>query len=71
MSTGTVRSFDPRLGAGFITPDAGGADIFVHASEVERAGFSTLAVGERLNYDLKIDRALKRSFAVKLARGSV
>jgi CspA family cold shock protein len=67
MSIGTVKSFDARKGSGFITPENGGADLFVHVSEVERAGIARLNGGERLSYDVQTDRALQRSFATNLA----
>jgi CspA family cold shock protein len=51
-----------------IAPDRGGADIPVHVSEIERAGFTGLSSGERLSFDVQTDRALGRSFAVNLAR---
>ena len=65
---GVVRSYDARRGMGLIIPDQGGADIAVHASEVERAGFNGLTSGDRLRFDVQTDRALGRSFAVNLAR---
>jgi cold shock protein len=65
---GVVKSYDPRRGVGMIAPARGGADIPVHVSEVERAGFTGLASGERLRFDVQTDRALGRSFAVNLAR---
>lgn len=67
MSIGIVKSFDSRKGSGFITPDDGGPDLFVHVSEVERAGIARLTAGERLSYDIQTDRALQRSFATNLA----
>jgi CspA family cold shock protein len=67
MSVGIVKSFDPRKGSGFITPDDGGEDMFVHVSEVERAGIARLSAGDRLSYDTQTDRALQRSFAINLA----
>lgn len=63
---GAVKSYDGTRG--IISPDLGGADIAVHASEVEYAGFARLTTGDRLSYDVKTDRALGRSFAVNLIR---
>ena len=65
---GAVKSYDARRGAGQITPDDGVADVFVHVSEVERAGLARLSPGDRLSFDIKTDRALGRSFAVNLSR---
>ncbi len=67
MAFGIVRSFDARKGAGYISPDSGGVDVFVHISAVEQAGLSGLSAGERVSYDLQTDRARSRSYAVNLA----
>lgn len=52
MSTGTVKWFNPTKGFGFIEPESGGNDVFVHISAVERAGISTLNEGDRVEYEL-------------------
>jgi cold shock protein len=52
MATGEVKWFDRRKGFGFITPDAGPRDVFVHISAVRRAGFEALAEGERFEFEL-------------------
>ncbi len=52
MNTGTVKWFNATKGYGFITPDAGGPDAFVHISAVERAGLETLREGDRVEYEL-------------------
>jgi CspA family cold shock protein len=52
MVTGTVKWFNPTKGYGFITPDNGAKDAFVHISSVERAGLTTLREGQRVQYDL-------------------
>lgn len=56
MATGTVKWFNSTKGYGFIQPDDGGKDVFVHASAVERAGMSSLQEGEKLSYELATDR---------------
>ncbi len=53
MATGTVKWFNPTKGYGFIEPDDGGKDAFVHVSAVERAGMSTLAEGQKVSYELR------------------
>jgi CspA family cold shock protein len=52
MEIGVVKSFDRRLGSGMLTPENGGEDVRVHASEVERADLSNLEVGDRLSFDV-------------------
>ena len=54
--TGTVKFFNAAKGFGFITPDTGGADAFVHISAVERAGMITLKDNQRIGYELEEDR---------------
>ena len=61
MATGTVKGFNPVKGYGFITPDEGGQDAFVHISAVERAGLSTLQEGQKVNFDLEAGRNGKSS----------
>lgn len=61
MTTGTVKWFNPTKGFGFITPDSGGADAFVHISAVERAGLSTLQEGQKVSYDLEAGKNGKKS----------
>ena len=58
MPSGTVKWFEPAKGYGFVTPDDGGPDIFVHVSAVQRAGLGVLHEGQRLSYDAE-DRAGK------------
>jgi CspA family cold shock protein len=52
---GTVKFFNETKGFGFITPDGGGKDVFVHASAVERAGMRTLREGQRVTFDTEAD----------------
>lgn len=56
MAMGTVKWFNPTKGYGFIQPDNGGKDVFVHISAVERAGFSSLAEGAKVSYDVVNNR---------------
>jgi CspA family cold shock protein len=56
VATGTVKWFNPTKGFGFIEPDAGGKDVFVHISAVELAGLSSLNEGTRVSYEEKEDR---------------
>ena len=55
MSTGTVKWFNGTKGYGFIQPDEGGADVFVHISAVERAGLRSLNEGQKVTYELERD----------------
>lgn len=55
MATGTVKWFNGQKGFGFIQPESGGADVFVHISAVERAGLAGLAEGQKVNYEVKKD----------------
>ena len=56
MATGTVKWFNVTKGYGFIQPDGGGKDVFVHISAVEKAGFSSLAEGAKVSYEIVSDR---------------
>ncbi|MBL0901501.1 MAG: cold-shock protein [Reyranella sp.] len=56
MATGTVKWFNSQKGFGFIQPDNGGADAFVHVSAVERAGMGMLSEGQKIEFDLVADR---------------
>ncbi len=61
MATGTVKWFNPSKGYGFIEPDDGANDAFVHISAVERAGLSTLAEGQKVSYELRAGQNGKSS----------
>jgi CspA family cold shock protein len=56
MATGTVKWFNATKGFGFIQPDSGGKDAFVHISAVERAGLGTLNEGQKIEFELTTDR---------------
>ncbi|MBK0327626.1 cold-shock protein [Rhodobacteraceae bacterium F11138] len=56
MPTGTVKWFNTTKGYGFIAPDTGGKDVFVHISAVERSGLTGLADNQKVNYDLEEGR---------------
>ena len=61
MPTGIVKFFNEQKGYGFIAPEGGGNDAFVHITAVERAGMSTLQENQRVTYDLEEDRRGKMS----------
>ena len=61
MANGTVKWFNPTKGFGFIQPDQGGPDAFVHISAVERSGLRELNEGDKLEFDLEVDRRGKHS----------
>lgn len=56
MATGTVKWFNPAKGFGFIQPEEGGNDVFVHISAVQGAGMDTLTEGQRISYDVVTER---------------
>ncbi len=66
MATGKVKWFNDQKGFGFIKPDDGGADIFVHISAVERSGLRTLAENQALSYELHKDERRGKTSAVEL-----
>ena len=66
MTTGTVKWFNAQKGFGFIQPDDGSKDVFVHISAVERAGMSSLNEGQKVSFDLVEDRRTRKSSAENL-----
>ncbi|KAA0970997.1 cold-shock protein [Aureimonas fodinaquatilis] len=66
MTTGTVKFFNTTKGYGFISPDDGGADIFVHATAVERAGLQPLTEGQKIGFEIVTDRRSGKSAADNL-----
>ena len=66
MQTGAVKWFNAQKGFGFIQPDSGGGDIFVHISAVERAGLRSLAEGQKLSFEIVVDKRSGRSSADNL-----
>ena len=66
MPVGKVKWFDARKGFGFIEPEGGGKDVFVHISAVERAAMSTLNEGQKVSFDVVADRRSGKSAAENL-----
>jgi CspA family cold shock protein len=66
MATGTVKWFNETKGYGFIQPDNGGKDVFVHISAVERAGMRNLIEGQKIDYDVENDRRTGKESAGNL-----
>jgi cold shock protein len=66
MNKGTVKWFNAQKGFGFIAPDSGGKDVFVHISAVERAGMGSLDEGQKVSFDVVADRRTGKSAAENL-----
>jgi cold shock protein len=66
MSSGTVKWFNEQKGYGFIQPDDGGKDVFVHISAVQRSGLQGLRDGQKVTYELQADRRTGKMAAVNL-----
>ena len=64
--TGTVKFFNTTKGFGFITPDGGAKDVFVHISAVERAGMKSLREGQKVSFEIQTDRRTGKSSAGNL-----
>ena len=70
MATGTVKWFNNQKGYGFIEPEDGGADIFVHISAVEKAGMRSLHEGQKINFEVQDDPKKGKSSAVNLTEAA-
>jgi CspA family cold shock protein len=66
MQTGTVKWFNSQKGFGFIQPDDGGSDVFVHISAVERAGLGQLVEGQKVSFEVERDRRSGKNAASQL-----
>jgi CspA family cold shock protein len=66
MASGTVKWFNTTKGYGFIAPDEGGNDVFVHISAVQRSGMETLAEGQKVSYELVTDQRTGKTAAGNL-----
>ena len=67
MTIGTVKFFNTSKGYGFITPDDGGKDVFVHATAVEAAGLRSLNEGQKVSFDIQPDARGSKAANIKLA----
>lgn len=68
MATGTVKWFNATKGYGFIQPDDGGKDVFVHVTAVQKAGLTGLNEGQKISYDLATDRGKASAANLKVVR---
>ena len=66
MTNGTVKWFNAQKGYGFIQPETGGKDVFVHISAVERSGMSSLAEGQKVSFDVEKDQRSGKIAAINL-----
>lgn len=66
MATGTVKWFNTQKGYGFVQPDDGGADIFIHITAVEKAGLRSLNEGQKVSFDVQVDEKRGKSNAVNI-----
>ena len=67
MATGTVKWFNPTKGFGFIQPDSGGSDVFVHVSAVQKAGLRTLNDGQKVSYELATEKGKTSAVNLQVA----
>jgi CspA family cold shock protein len=68
MATGTVKWYNETKGYGFIQPDNGGKDVFVHATALERAGMRSLVEGQKISYEVESDRRTGKESATNLQK---
>ena len=68
MATGTVKWYNETKGYGFIEPDNGGKDVFVHATALERAGMRGLVEGQKISYEVEADRRTGKESATNLQK---
>jgi CspA family cold shock protein len=66
MTTGTVKFYNDQKGYGFIQPDNGGKDVFVHATALERAGMRALAEGQKVSFEVETDQRSGKASATNL-----
>jgi CspA family cold shock protein len=66
MTQGTVKFYNPAKGFGFIVPDDGGSDVFVHVSELERTGMQDLVEGQKVSFDIEISRRTGKPAATNI-----
>jgi CspA family cold shock protein len=66
MATGTVKWFNATKGFGFIQPESGGSDVFVHISALERAGIATLTEGQKVSYELATNKGKTSAVNIKV-----
>ena len=67
MASGTVKWFNPAKGFGFIEPDNGGKDVFVHISAVEKAGLAKLDYGQKVDYEVQEERGKQSACDLKVS----
>ena len=69
MTTGVVKWFNPTKGYGFIAPDEGGKDVFIHISALERSGIPSLNEGDKIRYEITTNRDKEAADNVELIEG--